>query len=132
MTFPDPNTNTAFILLAHGSRDPQWRRPFEVLLATLQMQFGNHAVYLAYMEMAEPTLADVAVTANQAGKTQWQIFPLFMSAGGHVRHDIPPMIESLKKNYPDVSVEILPPLGEHPLVHQAITEVAESFLKMTN
>ncbi|MBY0449683.1 MAG: CbiX/SirB N-terminal domain-containing protein [Cyanobacteria bacterium] len=129
MTSPDINTKTAFILLAHGSRDPHWRRPFEVLLDSLQMQFGNHAVYLAYMEMAEPTLADVAVLANQAGKTQWQIFPLFMSAGGHVRHDIPPMIEALANQYPSVRIDILPPLGEHPLVHQAITQVAGHFLK---
>ena len=44
------------VLLAHGSRDPQWRVPFERIVDAVQGQSGKTKVRLAYMEFIEPTL----------------------------------------------------------------------------
>lgn len=48
------------VLLAHGSKDPRWRAPFERIAQELQKKLGKQRVRLAYMEFVGPTLMDVA------------------------------------------------------------------------
>jgi hypothetical protein len=44
------------VLLAHGSKDPRWRAPFERIAQELQKKLGKQRVRLAYMEFVGPTL----------------------------------------------------------------------------
>ena len=48
----------AHILLAHGSRDPRWRASFEQLASALQARDPARRVWLAYLELASPSLLD--------------------------------------------------------------------------
>jgi len=38
------------VLVAHGSRDPEWSRPFERLAAALEKKLPAVAVALCYLE----------------------------------------------------------------------------------
>ena len=69
------------VILAHGSRDPRWRAPFETFVATLAADLGADKVRLAYMEFVTPTLADMAEEAMRDGVQQLKILPLFMAGG---------------------------------------------------
>jgi sirohydrochlorin cobaltochelatase len=116
------------VLMAHGSRDPRWRAPFEQLIADIT----HPAVVLCYMEMAEPTLPQaVAQWMTQhpqacSGLSRIRIWPLFWSAGSHVAQDIPRLVDDLRQQYPHLSVESFQPMGEHPdvqaLIRQLITQ----------
>ncbi|MDH4378291.1 MAG: CbiX/SirB N-terminal domain-containing protein [Vampirovibrionales bacterium] len=117
------------ILLAHGSRDPLWRQPFEALSQRIALSQGASSVALAYMEMAEPTLLTVAAEAVAAGATQLLVLPLFMAAGGHLRHDVPLLMDQIRHNHPAVLVHMLPPIGEHPQVQAAIENIAHAALE---
>jgi sirohydrochlorin cobaltochelatase len=133
--YPQPNTHrkclampTFVILLAHGSHDARWREPFEQLLATLQANPATQAVALAYMEMAEPILAQAAQQAIGLGATHVQILPLFMASGGHLRHDVPHQVATLQQQHPHITWTLLPPVGEHPKIQGALqTIVGECF-----
>ena len=115
----------AIILLAHGSRDERWKKPFEELLASIQKTSPNQSVGLAYMEMTNPTLDETALLAIEQGATQLMILPLFMASGGHLRHDVPQQVARLQQQYPHVSVILEPPVGEHALVQQAMQQVIQ-------
>lgn len=100
------------ILLAHGSRDDRWREPFEQLVAQLRAE--QAFVTLAYLEKSEPTLMQVLSGMDVSSLKDVVIFPLFMSGGGHVRFDIPGLVEEAQKTYPLVNFTLMEPLGEHP------------------
>jgi sirohydrochlorin cobaltochelatase len=123
------STTTRLVLLAHGSRDPRWRRPFEALLDRLQRALGADRVRLAYLESAAPDLAAVAQEAHRDGVLELRLLPLFMAGGGHVDHDIPVLARAAEALHPELAVSLAPPVGEHDAVVSAIEEVARALLE---
>lgn len=113
---------TLLVLMAHGSRDPRWRQPFEQLLADLE----HPACMLCYMEMAEPTLLQ-AVAAYPQVKTV-VIWPLFWSAGSHVRTDVQEQAQALQRERPHCQVKVLPPMGEHPAIQTLVRQLIQQQL----
>lgn len=114
------------ILMAHGSRDPQWAQPFEALHAALLHDLPDgHPTTLAYMELAEPSLEAAVAAAVENGATRVAILPLFFAAGRHLREDVPAMISELEKQLP-VSISLLPPVGSHPLFFAAVADIVKT------
>lgn len=109
-----PKSHT--ILIAHGSKDPRWRMPFEVILADLRAELGEGKVSLAYMEFATPDLLSVVNNLTNKGLDSFRILPLFMSSGAHVSKDIPAIVEDIKSKKTGLNFEILPAIGEHKLI----------------
>ena len=104
------------VLVAHGSRDPEWSRPFERLAAALEKKLPAVTIALAYLEHG-PSLEEAlaAVVAKGAGAVR--VVPVFLGSGGHVKEDIPRLVAAAKVRVP-VSVE--PPIGEQGRVLDAI------------
>ena len=76
------------ILLAHGSRDPNWCGTFETGLAVINRHLEANAC-LAYMEMAAPGLDTVISKYYLKGVRHFDILPLFFAEGRHLLHDVP-------------------------------------------
>ncbi len=100
------------VLLAHGSKDPRWREPFESLF--LKVRRDGERVKLAYMEFIGPTLFEVADECVREHVKHIQILPLFMAAGAHLATDVPEQVTMLRERYPQLHIETLPPIGEDP------------------
>lgn len=120
------------VLIAHGSRAPRWRQPFETLLAKVEAENPQNPVVLCYMEMASPTLFEVLTPYKTAPPRQLDILPLFMSAGSHYTADIQPMVKQVRQWFPATHVTLHPPIGEHPafqtlLQHTIITLTTTEF-----
>lgn len=111
------------ILIAHGSRNPDWCASVERLAEALQADLGGDQVQLAYME-GTPTLADVTSRAVQAGARRIQVLPLFLTAEGHVDRHIRPSVDQLRKTHEPVEVVLLPPMGQHPLFLELLHRIA--------
>ncbi len=97
--------------------------PLERLAASVERDAGC-AVRLAYVQLAMPTLAEVATQAIAAGARRIAVLPLFMTAHGHVERDVRPAIEALRAAHPGAELELLPPIGEHALFRRALVEIA--------
>ena len=128
-------THIANILLAHGSRDPQWKIPFETMARTTQQQSNdqkessddknsesNIIIELAYMELCEPSLEAVCKKLSQQGITQINIYPVFFAAGRHLRIDVPNQLKIIEGEC-NIRTILHPPIGQEKLVQDAITEV---------
>ncbi|NWN90714.1 CbiX/SirB N-terminal domain-containing protein [Marinobacter adhaerens] len=113
------------ILLAHGSSDKHWRDTFEALAEPTLNAISNSSI--AYMELAEPSLDTVIHEGIAEGVRDFRVVPLFLAAGRHLRKDVPAMIEALEKST-GASINLSPPIGESPLLGQAIKEVVELHL----
>jgi sirohydrochlorin cobaltochelatase len=119
------------ILFAHGSRDPVWLETFRNLAREVGMQLGYERIALAFMEFAEPTLVDALAEAVEEEAFQVKILPLFLSAGGHVSKDIPRLVDSAKSRFPELDIELLPPIGEYRSFGSLVSWIARSALNGT-
>jgi sirohydrochlorin cobaltochelatase len=121
------HAQSALVLLAHGSRDDRWKAPFEALLLRIQALHPQSVVTLAYMEMTTPTLQD-AMEALPDTVTSVAILPLFMASGGHLRHDVPNLVQQAQAKWPQRSIILQAPIGEHPLLVDAMVAIAGQLL----
>jgi sirohydrochlorin cobaltochelatase len=124
---PTPSP-TVLVLFAHGSPDPRWREPFVRLQESLERELGPGRVWLAYMEFARPSLLDVVKFLRGRGIRKVRLLPLFMSAGGHVAADIPRQTAEALEVYRDMTIQVLPPVGEHPVLTEALHAIAREAL----
>ena len=88
----EPDMN-GIILLAHGSRDPQWTASFEQVRAAVERRLPECATALAYLEHSVPDFATAVDQLVARGTTLIEVVPLFLGAGGHVRNDVPHLVE---------------------------------------
>lgn len=117
------------VLFAHGSRDTRWQLTFNELTNELKERLGNDTVRLAYMEFSPPTLSDVAGEAVRDGKQELSILPLFLAAGGHLAEDIPVQVAEARRHFPQLRIELLPPIGEHPRVKRLFQEIVCEYVR---
>ncbi|MGS0896617.1 sirohydrochlorin chelatase [Burkholderia stagnalis] len=109
------------ILFGHGARDPRWAEPFERLAARLRAA-GSPAplVSLAFLELMTPPL-DAAVAAQvAAGCARITVVPVFFGQGGHVRRDLPRLVDACRAAHPGVEIRCATAVGEDDGVLDAI------------
>ncbi|KPF50768.1 cobalamin biosynthesis protein CbiX [beta proteobacterium AAP121] len=115
---------TGLILFAHGARDPRWAGPFEAVAAQVRANAPDAAVRLAYLEFMAPTLPEAGAELAAAGCTAVAVLPLFLGAGGHVRKDLPLLMDGLRSAHPGVRFTLHPAVGEIDTVVAAMAGVA--------
>jgi sirohydrochlorin cobaltochelatase len=114
----------ALVLFAHGARDPEWSRPLERLRDAVIARSSGEPVALAYLEFMSPDLAAAIDQLVSAGAQQITIVPVFIAAGGHLKKELPVMIEDARQAHPGLVLTLSPPLGESQSVIDAMAEVA--------
>ena len=119
----------ALILFAHGARDPGWAEPFERLAARVRAITPRHEVRLAFLELMHPDLGEAAAELVSGGATRISVVPIFLGSGGHIRRDLPSLIEQLRKRHPGVEFESATPAGEDRAVLDAIAAYCASQLE---
>ncbi len=112
------------ILLAHGSRDPQWVAPFEQIRAGVESRKPDCAVALAYLEHSPPDFAGAVEDLVARGATLIKVVPLFLGPGGHVRRDVPQLIERASAKHPHLKFDVRPFIGDARTVLDAIADYA--------
>lgn len=110
----------AIVLFAHGSRDPEWARPFERISAEVARRLPQASVCIAYLESMRPTLEEAVAALAAAGSKSIRVVPLFFAPGGHVKEDLPRLVSLLAAAHRDVELVLERPIGEQPEVIAAI------------
>lgn len=111
---------TPVILLAHGARDPRWSQPFESIRADMVSQAPHRAVVLAYLEFMEPSCGEAIDSLVAGGARAVHLVPLFLGAGGHVRKDVPALLDAARARHPGLQITTHPGIGEWSAVLQAM------------
>lgn len=111
------------ILLAHGSRDPEWRASLENLAGQVRAQLPGEPVEIAFMQFEGPLLPEVVKKAMESGHRDFRLLPLFMASAGHVDKDIRPLVSLLAEAHPEADLTIMTPVGEHHLFPRFIVDL---------
>ncbi|GAA5169485.1 CbiX/SirB N-terminal domain-containing protein [Viridibacterium curvum] len=115
---------SAIVLFGHGARDPEWAGPIRRLADAIRAQSPAQAVSLAFLEFMSPTLPEAVEQLIAGGAKQVTVVPVFLAQGGHVRRDVPEMLERLRAAHPAVSLRLAAALGESDAVIAAMAQVA--------
>jgi sirohydrochlorin ferrochelatase len=113
----------ALIVLGHGSRNPAATEQFHDLVAQLRER-RDEPVYPAFMELAEPTLADAVAEAVTAGADEIVVQPCFLFDGNHIRRDIPELLAGLAGEHVGVAFRFGRPIGADARVADILLERA--------
>jgi sirohydrochlorin cobaltochelatase len=117
----------ALLLIAHGSKDPTWKQPFEAMAEQLAKTHQG-PVLLSYLESTTPDVAQALAQLLAQGAQQVTVAPLFLASGSHVRVDIPALVAQARRDHPQVNWQLLPAAGELPAVQRAIAAAVQDRL----
>jgi sirohydrochlorin cobaltochelatase len=70
----------------------------------------------------EPALPDAVAKLAVAGHKSIAIAPLFMAQGGHLKNDLPKILDALRADYPKTRITLLPAIGDVDVVLDAIAD----------
>jgi sirohydrochlorin cobaltochelatase len=108
------------ILLAHGARDPRWREPFDRLVERVRARRPELAIRLAFLELMTPDLVLAGEELVASGCDTLLIVPIFFGQGGHVREDLPALVDGLRKGQTGVVVSVSRTAGDDSGVVEAL------------
>src|SRR5690554_3190256 len=101
---------TSVVLVAHGSRAGEANQAHLDLAAALDARI-EPVVIGAFMELAEPSIADGIGRAVDAGASVVAVVPYFLHPGRHLRQDIPQMVADAAEARPDADIRLLDHFG---------------------
>jgi len=116
--------SAALILFAHGARDPRWAEPFLAIAERIRLADPARPVELAFLELMEPDLGAAARRLAAGGATRIDVVPLFLGMGGHLRHNLPPLVETVRAALPAVEFRLHPAIGENDAVIAVVASAA--------
>lgn len=110
---------TGIVLVAHGSRDPEWSRPFERIAGRLRNDTDPPFVAIAYLEHG-PSLMQVLRAVAAMAICDIRVVPVFLGTGGHIKSDVPRLVDEARREFPALRIALDEPIGERPEVIEAI------------
>ena len=113
---------SAIVLFAHGSREPDWARPFERLRDRIASELGREAVELAYLEHTTPTLQQAIDALYLRGVRRISVVPVFLAVGGHLKRDLPRLLDEIVRTHPGLQAQATSPLGEIDSILESICD----------
>jgi len=117
-------TRSSIILFAHGARDPEWAAPFHRVAARLREARPNLPVQLAFLELMQPALADAVAGMAADGITRITLVPLFLAQGGHLKEDLPRLLNHVRRSHPGVTIDVTQAIGDSEELTAAIADWA--------
>lgn len=118
----NPTPAQATVFFCHGSRNPDWRAPFDLLVAEYQQRFPLQPVRLAFLELMSPSMPDVLEELAGSGIIAVRVFPLFLAPGAHTGRDLPALVAQSRLRWPRLEVIIGPTLLESAQTRRAVLD----------
>ena len=118
------NPATAILLFAHGARDPSWAEPFRRIVTRLDQKQPGIRVELAFLELMQPTLASAVAGLAAEGIGQITVVPLFLAQGGHLKEDLPRMLDDIRRHHPALQIDVTAAIGDSEDLTNAIADWA--------
>ena len=114
--------SSAIVLFAHGARDRRWAQPFRKIQRSIKAKQPGTVVELAFLEIMEPPLDKAVARLVKAGHKRITVAPLFMAQGGHLKHDLPKILDAIRGEHRGTEITLLPAIGDVDAILDAISD----------
>ncbi len=101
----------ALIVVDHGSSLPESNEVLKKVTRLLQQRCPELLVHYAHLSLCSPCLPEAIARCTKYGALEIVVFPYMLLPGRHACRDIPDLVESARRQYPDVHFTVCPPLG---------------------
>ena len=119
-----PESGSAILLFAHGARDPSWAEPFRRIVVRLGQKQPGIRVELAFLELMHPTLDSAIAGLAAEGIGHVTVVPLFLAQGGHLKQDLPRLLDDIRRHHPALRIDITTAIGDSEDLTNAIADWA--------
>lgn len=114
----------AVVLFGHGARNPEWALPMRRTAALLEAGTQGLRVELAFLELMSPTLDVVLEKLAGEGFAIVHVIPMFLAQGGHLKRDLPALVEAAQARHPGCRIALAGAVGEAEEVIAAMAAYA--------
>jgi len=118
----------AVIFFGHGARDIRWREPFDRLVQIWQEKHPDCLAKVAFLELMTPSLPECVDSFVKEGVTDVCVIPVFFGQGGHLRKDLPVILDECRTKFPQINLSTSPAVGESESVLQSIIQFAKGHI----
>ena len=115
---------SAILLFAHGARDPSWAEPFRRIVARLRQTQPGTRVELAFLECMDPNLESAIAGLAADGIRYVTVVPLFLAQGGHLKQDLPRLLDDIRGHFPSLRIDVTSAIGDSEDLTNAIADWA--------
>jgi len=119
-----PTESSAVVLFGHGARDPEWAGPMRRIRERMLAQPDAPQVELAFLEFMQPTLPEAIAMLVAAGARHVAVVPIFLAQGGHLKRDLPLLLDEVRQAHPQCTIALATAAGEADPVVAAMAEYA--------
>jgi len=120
------SSSPAVLLIGHGTRRAAGVAEFQNLANQLQQALPDRTCLSAFLELVDPGIPQALETLRQQGFRRITALPALLMAAGHVKNDIPVLLNHFQTEHPDVQITFGADLGIHPNLLQVACERVES------
>ncbi|MER2555357.1 MAG: CbiX/SirB N-terminal domain-containing protein [Thauera sp.] len=124
-----PQSDSALVLFGHGARDPEWAGPMRRIRDTVCARAGAPRVALAFLEFMAPTLPEAIATLVAEGARRVAVVPIFLAQGGHLKRDLPVLLDEARAAHPGCEITLATAAGEADPVVGAMADYALACLR---
>ena len=112
----------AILLIGHGTRRAVGVAEFRDLTAKLQEALPDRICQGAFLELVEPSIPSALASLRRQGVREITAIPTLLMAAGHVKNDIPALLNAFTAKYPEMTITFGAELGIHPYLLQVAQE----------
>lgn len=114
------------VLFAHGARDPGWAEPVKRLARMVSKRDPEAVVVMAFLEHIDPPLEAAIADVLGRGAADVTVVPVFIAQGGHLKQDLPRIIDAIRAAHPQLVLRLAAPVGESDAVLAAMADHASA------
>ncbi|WP_160718833.1 sirohydrochlorin chelatase [Bacillus sp. USDA818B3_A] len=113
----------AILYIGHGTRSKKGADEARSFIARVSECVDVPIQEISFLELTDPSIEDGFRQCVKRGATEITVVPLFLLAAGHIKQDIPNVLESLSERYPDISIVVKDPFGVQGKILDAVAEL---------
>lgn len=114
---------TGYVVFAHGSSIESANDAVRAVAAEMARRGSLETVVAAFLEGGQPDLAG-ALEAIATKVSRVVVVPYFLTLGLHLQRDLPRLIDKIQRTHPGLTIEVTPPLDQHPAMVDALLDRA--------
>jgi sirohydrochlorin ferrochelatase len=120
------NKNWALVLIGHGSRLEAANEEVRRIALHLEAKL-ERPVFPAFLELAAPTILEAIDLALEKSPREILVLPYFLTQGRHVQEDIPAILATKAKAYPETPIKLLPYLGSETRLVELLADLTRRY-----
>lgn len=120
------HSSPAVLLIGHGTRLAAGVAEFHHLAEQMQQALPDRRCLAGFLELVEPSVPEALATLRREGFDRITVLPALLLAAGHIKNDIPAMLNAFQAEHPELTVTFGADLGVHPRLLRVARERIES------